>query len=400
MSSGESIQTCVTGASGFVGAQIVATLLERGHHVRATVRSVNPDKYDFLMALPGAQERLELVRGQLLEAGSYDEAVQGCRWVFHCASPYSMTVSDPQRDLVDPAVEGTRNVLASCKKTDSVERVVVTSSMAAVTDEPQPGHVYTEDDWNTRSSLTRNPYYFSKVQAEKEAWRFEKEESPGFSLVVINPFVVIGPSLVPSLNSSNQILRDLVTGGYPAIVDLTWGMVDVRDVAEAHVRAAERPEAEGRFVCAAETRHMKDVVAQLRQLGYGEKTKLPRLDLSSPVGTKVTGLLALFQPAGVRGYLRTHLGRSVAFDNAKICEQLGMSFRPLAETIEEAMQSLVQWGHLELGTKAAAIRTDRVVQPRPRPGDDPGRIKRDERDLQGWEKLNRNPTSAVDPKRS
>jgi dihydroflavonol-4-reductase len=387
MPSTREIRACVTGASGFVGAQVVATLLERGHHVRATVRSVaNREKYDFLDALPGAKERLELVPGQLLDEGGYDEAVQGCQWVFHCASPYSMTVSDPQRDLVDPAVLGTRNVLTSCKKADTVERIVVTSSMAAVTDEPRPGHVYTEDDWNESSSLSRNPYYFSKVKAEQEAWRFQDEEKPDFSLVVINPSVVIGPSLTPSLNTSNQILRDLVAGGYPAIVDITWGMVDVRDVAEAHVRAAERERAKGRFVCAAETRHMRDVVRQLRDLGYGRGTKLPRLDLSSSFGTKIASLLAFFQPAGIRSYLRTHLGRSLQFDASKIREQLEMQFRPLGETIEDAMDDLVRWGHLELGSATASRRV-----PKPRPG-----AERDERDLQGWEKLNRNPPSAVD----
>jgi dihydroflavonol-4-reductase len=392
MTSTPEIKACVTGASGFVGAQVVATLLDRGHHVRATVRSPeHREKYDFLDGLPGAGERLELVPGQLLEEGSYDDAVRGCQWVFHCASPYTMTVADPQRDLVDPAVLGTRNVLTSCKHAGTVQRVVVTSSMAAVTDEPRPGHVYTEDDWNESSSLTRNPYYFSKVKAEKEAWRFLDEGEPGFSVVVINPVVVIGPSLVPSLNTSNQILRDLVAGGYPAIVDLTWGMVDVRDVAEAHVRAAERGDATGRFVCAAETRHMRDVVRQLRELGWGQGTKLPRIDLSSSLGTKMASLLAFFQPAGIRSYLRTHLGRSMQFDNGKIRERLELSFRPLSETIEDTMDDLVRWGHLAVGPVPGS-------RPRPGPKSRPG-ARQDERDLQGWEKLNRNPPSAVNPEK-
>ena len=237
---------CVTGASGFIGAQIVAGLLEKGYQVRGTVRSLNsPGKYDFLTSLPEAKGKLELSEGHLLEKGCYEEAISGCTAVIHTASPHTMHVENPQRDLVDPAVEGTLNVLTSCAKANSVQRVVLTSSMAAISDEPVEGKLFTEKDWNEQSTLTRNPHYLSKVAAEKAAWDFMKTSDNGFDLVVINPYTVIGPSLCPSLNTSNQIIRDLLTGVYPALFNLSFGFVDVRDVADAHILAVENSQGSG-----------------------------------------------------------------------------------------------------------------------------------------------------------
>lgn len=161
-----------------------------------------------------------------------------CRSVIHTASPYVIDVEDPQRDLVDPAVNGTLSVLRSAAKA-GVERVVLTSSMAAISDEPRDDQVFTEADWNEQSSLKRNPYYFSKAEAERAAWAFVEEEAPSFDLVVINPYMVLGPSLGPSLNTTNQLFRDVLTGVYPGIMSLSWGFVDVRDVARAHVLAME-----------------------------------------------------------------------------------------------------------------------------------------------------------------
>jgi len=180
---------CVTGASGFVAAHVTRELLERGYRVRGTVRSLStPGKYGFLTSLPGAADRLELVSAELLAEGSYDSAVAGCELVIHTASPYVMNVKDPQRDLIDPAVNGTLNVLGSAKAA-GVRRVVLTSSMAAISDEPVDGKVFTEDDWNEQSSLERNPYYFSKTVAERAAWKFVEDEHPGFDLIAINPYL-------------------------------------------------------------------------------------------------------------------------------------------------------------------------------------------------------------------
>lgn len=344
----------VTGASGFIAAHVVRLLLERGYRVRGTVR--NPDKaadVAHLRALPGAADRLELVAADLLTPGAFDAAVAGAAAVLHTASPYVLDVEDPQRDLVDPAVEGTRNVLAACARAASVRRVVVTSSMAAITDEPDGDHVLTEADWNTRSSLTRNPYYLSKTLAERAAWAFVDEQRPAWDLVVINPFMVIGPSLSPGLNTSNQLFVDLLAGTYPAIMRLTWGFVDVRDVALAHVLAIETPAAGGRNICAADTIAMREVVELLAGHGHGGR-KLPRRGLDCAAGDQVVRLSSYFQPRGVGSYLRTHVGRVPRYDNGKIQRDLGLVFRDVRDTILETVRDLERWGHLPTGAAAVA----------------------------------------------
>lgn len=335
----------VTGANGFVASQLVADLLAAGYRVRGTVRSVAKG-VDHLRALPGAAERLELVSADLLQAGAFDGPMRGVTHVLHTASPYSMTVADPQRDLVDPAVQGTRNVLLAAGRAGTVSRVVLTSSMAAITDEPGSDRVLTEADWNVKSTLTRNPYYLSKTLAEREGWRIVEEERPGFGLVVINPFLVIGPSLTPALNASNQIVADLLRGVYPGVMSLTWGMVDVRDVAHAHVLAMETPGAQGRYLCAAETISMREVVALLREHGHGEGAKLPSFGLDHALGDVVVRLLSYLQPGGIGSYLRTHVGRVPRFDHGKIERDLGLSFRPVRQSLLDTAADLRRWGHL------------------------------------------------------
>lgn len=341
-------QVCVTGASGYVGAHVVRELLERGYRVRGTVRDPSrPEKVEHLTALPGAADRLELVQADLGAPGSFSAAVAGCGAVLHVASPYVLTVADPQRDLVDPAREGTLNVLRSCKEAGTVRRVVLTSSMAAITDQPRADLLLTEEVWNERSSLTRNPYYFSKVQAERAAWAFVEQEAPGFDLVVINPFLVGGPSLSPALNTSPGVIRGLLMGEFPGILSVEWGFVDVRDVAAAHVRAVEVPEAHGRHVCAAEVLSMRQVVQILRENGY-DGYKLPRLPLDHRLGDLLVWLASWAQPAGTGSWLRTHVGRHIRFDHSKIRRELGVSFRPAAESILETAADLTRWGHLSL----------------------------------------------------
>jgi dihydroflavonol-4-reductase len=337
----------VTGANGFIASHIVARLLENGYRVRGTVRSLKKkESYQHLLDLPGAAERLDLVEADLLAPGAYDKAVEGVEQVMHTASPYVLDVKDPQKDLVDPAVQGTRNVLQSCKKVGTVKRVVLTSSMAAITDEPESENVLTEKDWNTKSSLERNPYYYSKTLAEKEGWRFVEEEKPAFDLVVINPFLVIGPSLSPGINTSNQMFIDLLTGTYPGVMNLTWGFVDVRDVAEAHVLAMESPKAKGRHITAGETIAMRALVEMLQKNGYGNY-KLPKVGMDCAVGDFTVKLASYLQPKGVGQYLRTHVGRVPRYDNSKVQKELGLSFRPLEKTILDTLDGLKKQGHLQ-----------------------------------------------------
>ena len=335
---------CVTGASGFIAAHIIRELLAQGYSVRGTVRK-SPKNYPFLLGLPGAAEHLELIEADLLINGSYDCAIAGCDYVMHTASPYKNKVKKPQIDLVDPAVNGTETVLESCLKAGTIKRVILTSSIAAITDEPDSMKEFTEKDWNTMSSLDRNPYHYSKTLAERAAWDFIMRKRPKFDLIVLNPFMVIGPSLGPSLNTTNEMIRDIICGVYPGIIDMNWGFVDVRDVAKAHILAMETETASGRYLCSAEIMHMKTLVALLKSSGF-DHYPLPKINLSGKSGTLLMKVLSFTQPWDIGVYIRTNIGRTMRYDNAKIKRELGISFKPAKESIIEAVKDMVQWGHL------------------------------------------------------
>jgi len=233
----------VSGATGFIAGHTIERLLAAGHKVVGTVRDPSAEaKLAHFRAMPGA-ERLQLVAADLTDADPFSPYTD-VDVIMHMASPYRPNVADPQRDLIDPAVQGTLSMLRAAAAQPRVRRVVLTSSMAAVTDEPD-GRVLTEADWNTKSSLTRNPYYYSKALAERAAWDFVARERPGFDLVVINPFLVIGPAHTSAINASPEIFVNIIKGVFPAVFALNWGVVDVRDVADAHIAAMTRPNAAG-----------------------------------------------------------------------------------------------------------------------------------------------------------
>lgn len=247
---------------------MVKRLLARGHTVHGTVSDPhNAAKVDPRLALDGSSDRLTLFTADLLDSKSFDAAVNGCDVVMHVASPYVVDVEDAQRDLVEPALNRTNSALAAANASD-VKRVVLTSSAAAITDEPED-RIYTEADWNERSTLQRNPYYYSKTVAERAAWRFVEENDPTFDLVVINPTGVIGPSIGSGLSTTSRIIADLLKGSvYPAIIDVTLAYVDVRDVAEAHVRAADNRDAAGRYICSKELVSLEHTIDVLRNNGF------------------------------------------------------------------------------------------------------------------------------------
>ena len=250
----------VTGATGYVASWLVKRLLDEGLTVHAAVR--NPDKKEKIAHLNALAENssgtIKYFKTDLLEPGSYDEAMKDCELVFHTASPFTTNVEDPQKNLIDPAVKGTENVLETTGNTPSVKRVVVTSSCAAIYTDAidtvnAPNGVLTEEVWNTTSSLDYQPYSYSKTLAEKKAWEMAEAQEQ-WDLVTVNPSLVMGPPLNPRVTTSESfnILMQLGDGtmkmGSPK---MGIGLVDLRDVAEAHFKAGFTPEAHGRYITSA-----------------------------------------------------------------------------------------------------------------------------------------------------
>jgi dihydroflavonol-4-reductase len=335
----------VTGASGFIAAHVVRELLARGYRVRGSVRgNVSEPRFEPLRALPGAKERLTLHTADLMEEAAWPRLVAGCDAVVHTASPFTLDAPDPKRDLIDPAVAGTRHVVGTAVAAE-VPRVVVTSSLAAITDEPVTDRVFTEADWNERSTITRNPYYASKAAAERAAWSLVPE-GHGTRLVSINPGIVIGPSLGATLSTSNATIRDLLSGAYPMIVSLDWALVDVRDVALAHVAAVELDEANGRYLCVARPLSMEATARMLREDGLATGYRVPRLRLGGRLGDMVALAYARTRPPGLRSYLHTHIGRSLRVDGSRVTRDLGVGYRDVRVTLRDTIADLERWGHL------------------------------------------------------
>ncbi|KAM0045939.1 putative cinnamyl-alcohol dehydrogenase [Helianthus debilis subsp. tardiflorus] len=259
---------CVTGASGYIASWMVKLLLHRGYTVKATVRDLNdPKKTKHLLALDGAKERLHLFQADLLKDGSFDDVVKGCDGVFHTASPFFIHTDNPQEDLIDPAVKGTLNVLSSCSKVRSIKRVVLTSSVAAVlyNGSPLTPEVVVDESWFSDQGFCKETklwYPLSKTLAEEAAWKYVKEKA--IDMVTINPAMVIGPLLQPTLNTSARAIFNLINAS--TYSNITVGSVHVKDVANAHILAFETPSASGRYCMSESVVHFSELVEILHKL--------------------------------------------------------------------------------------------------------------------------------------
>lgn len=340
----------VTGATGYVAGWLVQRLLEAGVTVHAAVRDPDsPDKLEHLQRIAaGKPGTLRYFRADLLEPGSYADAMAGCGTVFHTASPFTVTVRDPQKELVDPALLGTRNVLETANRTPSVRRVVLTSSCAAIYGDnadlaATPDGVFTESIWNTSSSLTHQPYSYSKTVAEREAWKIARQQQR-WDLVTVNPSLVIGPGINPYATSESfEIVRQMGNGTMKAgVPDLGLGTVDVRDVADAHLRAAFLPNANGRYIVSAHDTNLPAMAATLLER-YGADYPIPRRILPK-------WLVWLIGPLANKSVTRRVVARNIGLpwraDNSRSRNELGMRYRPLAESMNDFFQQLVETGQL------------------------------------------------------
>lgn len=339
----------VTGATGYVAGWLVKKLLKEGFTVHAAVR--NPDKKEKVAHLDAIAQKsngtIQYFKADLLTEGAYAESMEGCEVVFHTASPFTSDVNDPQKELIDPAVKGTANVLEQANQIESVKRVVLTSSCAAIyTDaidcQKAPNGVLTEDIWNTTASLDNQPYSYSKTLAEQKAWEINKSQSR-WDLVTINPCLVLGPALNPkgTTSESYTILKQLGDGTMKAgVPNVGMGLVDVRDVAEAHYAAAFTPDAHGRYITAAHNTSFLEMAETLLPK-YGEQYPVPKKALPK-------WLIVLIGPLMSKGITRKFLKNNVNIpwkaDNSKIKNELGIQFRSMKETMEDSFQVLIDEG--------------------------------------------------------
>jgi nucleoside-diphosphate-sugar epimerase len=337
----------VTGGSGYVGGWIVKGLLDLGASVRVAVRDPSrAHKVAHLIALADrAPGELELFRADLLDPRSLALAMAGSEVVIHTASPFVREVSDVRRELLDPAIKGTANVLNAANGEAGVSRVVLTSSVAAMyTDACElaqlPFGEVSENCWNTTASAEYEPYNYSKTLAEQAAWRIAEVQDQ-WRLVALNPSLVIGPSLNPEPTSESFAIVRLMGNGvlrYGA-PRLGIGAVDVRDVARAHLAAAFLPEASGRYIISG---HNTDIQAMARTL-------LPRFGRTHPIPRRALPKAVAWAAAPLAGMSRTYVARNVNHswraNTARSRAELRISYRPLAESVNDMFAQLVSEGH-------------------------------------------------------
>lgn len=336
----------ITGASGYIASWIVKYLLERGNEVHGTVRKISDTgKTGHLHAMgkeyPG---KLHLFEADLNNRESFRKAMTGCAKVLHTASPFFITnIRDSRKYLIEPALEGTRNVLTMATQFPSVKRIVVTSSVAAIHGDAAdilsiPGGTFTEEHWNTTSSEKHNPYQYSKTIAEREAWKISGSQDQ-WTLVTINPGFVMGPSLTRRVDSTSiDTMRALLNGKYKSGVPNLWfGVVDVRDVAMAHILAADHAHASGRHLCVARVLPLAEMAAILRE-------KHPE----RPVPKSTVPDFMLYLAGPFMGFswkfLKRNIGVPFNTDNRRSREELGLHYRSIQETLHDHAEQLIRDG--------------------------------------------------------
>ncbi|GFO29722.1 NADPH-dependent aldehyde reductase ari1-like isoform x2, partial [Plakobranchus ocellatus] len=237
----------VTGASGFLGRHVVKVLQEKGYRVRGTVRSLkNAKRVEHLYNLcPNAKFKLELVEADLTKDETWLDAVEGCTYIHHVASPFPLEDVNRDEEIIGPAIQGTLGVMKAAAKTGMVKRIVLTSSSSAVGFVGGNKDPRTEKDWTNINDKGISAYPKSKVLAEKAAWEFVANlpENEKFELAVINPVFILGPVLQGSGGTSFEIIQQILMKEVPVVPHFNLGVCDVRDVAEAHLRCMTLPEA-------------------------------------------------------------------------------------------------------------------------------------------------------------
>jgi len=316
----------VTGASGFVASELIAHLLESGIYttVRGTVRSSDPNN-EKIQHLLQQFPKLQLVEADLLSSNGWDNAVKGCTVVFHTASPFQTKVDNPIRDLIEPAVSGVEHVVSAAIRAH-VPRIVLTSSVAAVRRNDKPeDYVYSDKDWNETATLESAPYPRSKYLAERKAWELIEAQTGDHKthLVVICPTLVLGPPRTKRVDGvSMSLVVEMLNGKRSAgVPPSALGIVDIRNVAQAHIKAATVEKAHGRYILSSPCSYSFLDVAQIFEKLYPERASiLPKSYLSD---SKIA-----------RPFM----------DNSRAAKKLGIQWIPLETSLKDMGDALIKLG--------------------------------------------------------
>lgn len=327
----------VTGATGFVAGHCLLQLLEDGYQVRTSVRSLSREQeVRDALAPHVSTENLSFVTLDLTKDDGWAEALKGCKYLLHVASPFPVTEPKHEDELIIPARDGALRALRAAAKA-GVCRTVLTSSVVAVAYgvKQQPDYIYTEDDWsNIEGDI--NAYAKSKTIAEHAAWQFMETPDAGtMELAVINPSLILGPLLSRDYSTSGELILKLLNGSIPACPKVGFNCIDVRDVAAAHIAAMTNPRAAGqRHILVSEFGWMRDISKALRAAGYKTPTKdLPNF---------LVHLLAIFDPAARQ--IITELGHRPHISSARAREVLDLELISIENMSLEMAHSMVELG--------------------------------------------------------
>jgi dihydroflavonol-4-reductase len=319
--------------------------LEQGYHVRGTLRSLGREAElrKTLAKFVDAGDQLELFKADLLDDDGWDEAVRGCEYVLHLASPFPLHMPEDEMELIRPAREGTLRVLKAAAK-NGIRRVVLTSSIAAVAyGHPGETRTFDESDWSTVEGPGVSSYQKSKTLAERAAWDFMDalpDENP-MELVVINPGYVLGPLPDTNARTSGVLVYELLKANQPGVARMHFNAVDVRDVASAHLAAMTTPEAAGqRFICVGQSFWMQEVALVLKKHFAARGFKVKTMEFPS----WVVRFLARFNPE-VRATVDS-LDKEVQMDTSRIQDVLKLEFRDMEEMVVSMGESMIELGML------------------------------------------------------
>ncbi len=341
----------VTGGSGYVASWLIKMLLEADFTVHITVRDKqNKGKIEHLLDIaqqsPGT---LKVFSADLLNPGSFDDAINGCAVVFHTASPFVISgIKDPQKELVEPALQGTVNLLSAANNCETVQRVVLTSSVAAVMGDnaeinQAPDGCFNEQCWNESSNLEHQPYYYSKALAEKKAWEMVKLQDR-WDLVVMNPGFVMGPSLTKRNDSASiSTMVSMADGTYKSGLPCLFnGMVDVRDVAQAHFTAGFKEDASGRHILVSESVTLL-VMAKMLKAHFDSVNGRSYAFPTREVPKWLLWAIAPFV-GQTRKFVKLNFNIKIQYDNSRSRSELGLEYRPVETTVVEHLQQIIDDG--------------------------------------------------------